>query len=343
MVAKQEQEAWDEAVVRQTQEEIRAYQEDPDSGWEGYFQEAEEVIDGLYNHYAPELSAAQRALGREIGATGLAFLSIKYGPDEYAPRQYSGTYEEGVPATYHPARHSYGFMGNKFLYMRDVNEQYGLGVVYDELDFANAPVDAVLHDAIMGNGRGNDERQSALLAAHLMRERGASEESVRRSVAGIDATTWDDEISAQSVRETDPYLWNRRAAAVADMKAGVFDPRAVYEGQALFVEDYSKQREKRLFVVQAGLHGFEVEGKTVDDYMEFVDWCEPLRQAYGRHASNQGIFCRTFQPADPHLDELYPGRTANAEWYEDAAAEFHGGSMGAHDILLAARERAQTA
>lgn len=334
------QEQVDQAVVDERLRDIDTYrQSHPDGPWAQRVQGAETYIDELYDAYAPELTEAQRRVGRELGAVGLALVECWYGPNDQAPGVYSGSHEGEIVATYHHAEHSKQFMRNKFRYMTAVNERDG--DVYDEEDFMYGPVDAAFHDSIMGNGRGNDERQSGLLAAQLLVPYEVSQEAINRTRAGVEGTTWDDELGAQSVRDSDPYVANRRAAAMGDLVASIFDRTAPYQGLALFPEEMCKLKLGQVFAREARNRGFDLHGKTVDECLEFVDGSDLLRSRFGLYVAGQGGFYRGFRPADLGADDIFPGRKENAEWYDAAADEYHGGTINAVGLLRAARDYAK--
>jgi hypothetical protein len=309
--------------------------------WADSCMRASDYIDSLYKKFTPEISMQARFVGKIVASAGFAFLELRYGKDEYSAKLYSGTYEENVLATYHPARHSFQFLYNEFLYADAVNKREP--GTYGDAEFARFPIIASFHDPIMGNERPNDERQSARLAGEFMCRIGMTLTPDEAVEAGILATTWDSNRKMQAVGPpTMPYAKYRRAAGVADLLT-VFRDTGVYDGITLFPENFCKQENNQLFAREAAAVGFELEGASIDDCMKLVDSRSVLQQKYQGFLHGQAGFFKNFTPADPKLDEMFPGREQNIDRVKRLAIAYDRGDVSAHDTLVIARGFKQAA
>lgn len=329
------QEHINQQVVDKTFQQIIAYQQQQAvSEWSQHYETERDHIMGLYEEFTPHLSMDLRMIGAILGATGMAWVNVRYGVDEHAPKLYSGSYEDHVLAMYHHGKHSRGFIRNEFRYAQAINN---LGKpVYGEEFYVRAPGIAAFHDAILGNGRGNDELQSKLLATTLAQGVGFWLGHDEALGAGIDATIWDDALKAQSVRPTDSHLLYRRAAGVSDLMP-LHEKNGVYNGLCLFVEDGTKKFTGQFFTKEAQRHGFDLRKTNIDACMAFVDESTLLTDALRTYVAKQPAFYTNFKAADKRLDELFPGgRQNNIDAWQRLAND----KPSAVEILERAREMA---
>jgi hypothetical protein len=304
------------------------------------YQAAGRFVSELYDEFTPDISKEAREVGTVLGAAGLALVEERFGHDEYSPKLYGGSHESRVLATYHHAGHSRMFIRNMFAYATKVNElEPG---TYGPEAFARFPGIGALHDSVMGNGRGNDERQSALLAGGLMRRVVGMSGEDPETVAGVDATTWNDTLKAQSVEDGQPYLPYRRVAAVADLLS-LFTEASPYLSVCVAVEDLCKQQKGQLLTREADAAGFSLEGASIEDCLQFIDTSPALRAAYGEMLGGQAAFGANFKPADPRLDTFFPARAANAVFKQEMAERYAAGDMSALQTLQASRDYMRTA
>lgn len=129
--------------------------------------------------------------------------------------------------------------------------------------------------------------------------------------------------------------------AVGDL-ASLFDRRGPYQGICLAPEDLSKRRYDQVFTQEARAAGFVVARATVDDCLQFIDARPTLQAAYGTYLAGQAGFFETFTPADPDLDDMFPGRTNNVQLALELDRAYNNssvaGRISAYDTLLIARE-----
>jgi hypothetical protein len=329
-------EAPDDQIIAETIGDLQTYlqveteQRDREAFWE-----AGEYIDSLYDKYAPEISQGDRMLAKILGGLGLARAEMRYGKDEFSPRFYGGRYEDKVIATYHHAGHPRSFIENSFKYAVKVNEvEPG---TYDTGAFIRLPIIGAFHDNVMGNGRGNDERQSAALAAEMMQRLGFTLMPDEPTYAAIEATTWSDELKRQSVDDTKPFLPYQRVAAVSDLLP-MFDRRGPYQGLCVLPEDMSKRMHGQILTKEAALAKVSLIGASVDDCMDLIDRSEVLSERYGELLHGQGDFFENFKPGDPRLDEFFPGREENVHLLREISSAYHAGSLTARETLEVTRD-----
>lgn len=337
-----EQQALDTSAVAQTIADIDNYENTVgEHEYHDARARAASYTVGLYDEFAPGTAERARRMGVAVGSVGLALAEVRYGKDEYSPKLYSGSFEHAVLATYHHGAHPRRMMRSLFQYGAAINElRPG---TYDDTAFAQFPGTAALHDIIMGNGRGHDERQSGLVAARLLPHFGFTEHDVETTVAGIDATAWDDERQAQAIDSAKPHVAYQRAAGVGDLFS-LFTKRGLYEAVCLAPEDFCKQVNGQVFTYEARARGFSPAGKAVDECIEFIDSSGPLRAKFGAYMLDQPAFFANFKPADPALDDIIPGRAANvAIARELAAAHQTPNTITAKRTLEITREYAQGA
>ncbi|HEU4914827.1 MAG TPA: hypothetical protein VFT16_05530 [Candidatus Saccharimonadales bacterium] len=326
----------DRQAVNETIADIQTYlQIENDSRQHEAYTGAVTFIDSLYEQYTPDMPVADRMYGKLLGAVGLARAELRYGKDEFSPHIYGGSYEDQVIATYHHANHPRGFIANAFRYATAVNQRRP--GTYDREAFIRIPVIGAYHDAIMGNGRGNDERQSARLATELMTKLGFTLLADTKTTVAIDATTWDDELKKQSVNEQKPHLEYQRLGAVPDLLP-IFDRRGPYEGICVLIEDMSKRLHDQILTREAGALGMSLVGVTIDDCLQLVDQSPVLREKYGRMLAGQIPFYESFKPGDPDLDQYFPGRGDNIVLLREVSDAYNAGRLSAHDTLLVTRE-----
>jgi hypothetical protein len=330
------QDQLDDQAVAETITDLQSYlQVEAEDREQQAFWNAGEYIDSLYDQYAPEVSPRDRMLARILGGIGLARAELRYGKDEFDLRYYGGHYEERVISTYHHAGHPRGFIENSFKYATKVNEvEPG---TYDTAAFIRFPIIGAFHDNIMGNGRGNDERQSATLAAEMMSRLGFTLTPDEPTYTAIEATSWSDELKMQSVDPSKPFLPYQRAAGVADLLP-MFDKRGPYQALCVTVEDMSKRMHDGILTKEADLARVSLLGATVDDCMDLIDRSPALSERYGQLLHGQGDFFEGFQPADPRLDDFFPGRPENVTLLREISAAYHAGSLTARETLVIARD-----
>lgn len=292
-------------------------------------------IDTLFDTYAPEVAPGDRGLAKALGGIGLARVELQYGASEFDLRYYSGRHEDRVLAAFHHAGHSRAFIEGAFRYARNVNEMHP--GTYGPEAFGRFPIIGAFHDNILGNGRGHDERQSALLANEVMRRIGATSAPDKPIREAIMATTWDDKLQYQSVNDDRPHVAYQRAAAVADL-LGLFERRGPYLSVCISVEDLSKKQHGRILTQEADRYGVSLDGMTIDECMGFIDYSPVLRRAYGKLLASEPGFYQAFQPADPRLDELFTERAENARTLGEISAAYNASELTAHQTLLFTRE-----
>jgi|GEM_PF-1114719 len=295
-------------------------------------------IDSLFDEFAPHITPEQRMRGKLLGGISLAFMSLKYGDDEFSPRLYSGNYEEKVLATYHHARHPRQMMRGEFEYAVKVNEVMP-GTFTDE-DFIIFPETAGFHDALMGNGRRIDEVLSWLLYKTFLERLGFAPSI--KTKRGIFTTIWDDKHKRQLVDtspealNSDAEIWSSRAAGVGDLLS-VSQRHGPYEALCVWIEDLCKKQHNQIFTKTAATVGFSLVGVTIDDCFRFVGQHEQLNQRLGKALFDNIGFMRNFQPADPDLDQYFPGRLANVAFFEAVYERFTARKLSATGVLRAAR------
>ena len=324
-------------------------------GWETRYRSAAAYLGSLFDEYAPDVSHEDRLIGVTLGATELVQLESRYGPNEQMPRVYGGAVEAGVLATYHHAGHSYDFIQDMFRYAAAKNRvQPG---TYDSAAFIRFPIIGAFHDSIKGNGRGEDERLSAQFATEMMTSLGFTllpDEPTAEAIIGTEgseedpahaaiiSTTWNDEQKRQAVDLSGEFAEYQQAAGVADLMS-LFDRRGPYKSVCLAIEDMCKVMNDRIFQHHAYREGFDYTSASVDECMQFVDTVPALGTKLGDILRSQVGFFANFQPVDPLLDSMFPGRADNivfmrrlSELY-DARLESDP-PMTAHRCLLAARD-----
>jgi hypothetical protein len=313
----------------------RYLQVEREQQWTEAYHDAQTYIGTLYDTFTPEISKDARTTGTLLGAIGLAASGLRYGKNEQQLKLYSGTYEQNVVGAYHHENHSRDFIRNLFVYATAVNERYP--ETYTEEHFTRFPGIGAFHDIVMGEGRGNDEHLSAILAITLMRDLAFTMLPDRPTEAAIHATTWSDEQKAQSVNPQSDYLEYEWAAGVADFLQ-LFDRRGPYLAICVAIEDFSKKRYDQVFTQEAIAAGFQIAGASIDDCIAFIDQSPILRELYTEFLGGQAAFFEHFRPADPELDDLFPGRQANIAFMQELAQDYANGRKSALDTLLAARE-----
>ena|SRR2546421_5051125 len=329
------QESLSPEVIRQTIADTEAFLAAADRNQrQAAYHEAWEYIEGLYTEFAPQASQRVRSLGTLIGANALTFVGLRYGFNDTHPGLYGGDVEQDVIATYHHAGHTRGVIRDMFRYAAVVNQQDP--ETYTEDSLLRIPVVGGFHDAIIGSGRGVDERLSAALAVYFMDGIGAALLTDPETSVGICASIWNPVLQRQSVNPGLGYLPMQRAMAVGDMMP-LFDERGPYEGVAHGIEELSKVMYDRIYTMEARAAGFRLAGRSVDECVEFIDSREALRRAYGNYLGRQVNLFRTFQPADPRLDEMFTGRPLNVQRMEDLHQNYMAGKLNAIGTLAVSR------
>ena len=331
----QETAAIDRHVVGHLLTELEACSAGEDTErWAEAVQTAGQFVDGLFNEFVPDLGVDRQTFGRMIGGTALAFMDWRYGSNEMQPRIYSGTVEQNVIATYHNGGHARRVMRDMFRYAVRCNEQEP--GTYGNDNFKRFPGIAGHHDAILGNGRGNDERQSALLAVELMLRLGLASHRDEATGIPIEATTWDVVKQTQAVDPARGHVESQRAAAVGDLMP-LFDRRGPYLSVCLAPEDLSLKRYDQIFIREADEVGFALVGASVDDCLGLIDQRPRLREAYGNFLKGQSGFYKLFTPADPQLDQSFPGRAQNVEFMQTLSRLYASGSLSALGTIAVCR------
>lgn len=326
----------DRQVVDETIAEVQSYlQLQAESAWCSTWEQQGAFIAGLFDRYAPETSLQGRLVGQMLGAAGLANVAVRYGTDEHHPKFYGGSYEKRALATYHHLGHSSGFIENAFIYASRVN-QLRPGT-YDEAAFVRFPIIGAFHDSIIGNGRGNDERQSAMLSSEMMMRLGFSLQPDEPVSEGTLATAWNPTAKQQSIDPSRPHYSYQVAAGVADLLP-LFDRRGPYYGICSTVEDMTKKMHGQILTKTARESGFSLIDAGVEDCLDFIDTSDVLRQKYAALLIGQTGFFRTFNPADPGLDELFSGRPANVSLMNHIATAYVKEEISAKQTLTTARD-----
>jgi len=302
------------------------------------FYEHADYVDSLFDEFAPHIEPDLRMRAKILGGISLTFMSIKYGHDATSPKLYGGLREERVLAAYHHAQHPRHMMRAMFEYATKINEVRP-GTYSDE-DFVTFPETAGFHDVCMGDGRRVDEVQSWLLYKAFLERLGFAPSN--KTKAGILVTIWDDLHKRQLVDTSekaltdDPEIWDKRVAGVGDL-ASVFECRGPYEALCVWLEDNCKKQNKQLFTKEADAAGFSLHDVSVEDCFAFVDTRERLLKALGKALAGNVVFMRSFQPADPDLDQYFTGRLANVTFFEAVSARFDAGKLSARGVFRAAR------
>jgi len=292
-------------------------------------------IEGLFEQYAPEVSEEKRLVAQLLGATGLTFIAERYGIDEHHPRIYSGNYEQRVLAAYHHLGHSAGFIENAFMYGTAVNKvRPG---TYDSTAFLHFPIIGAYHDPIMGNGRGNDERQSAILGSEMFMRLGFLLTPDEETREGILATGWNPKRKQQSVDPTRPHLEYQVASGVSDLLP-LNDRRGPYQTICCIVEDMTKKMHGQVLTRVANEKHISLAGIGVNDCLDIIDHSDTLHAAFGKILKGQTAFYEQFTPADPGLDELFPGRPKNIAFLGTINSAYAAGKIGARQALAMAKE-----
>jgi len=326
----------DDVVIAGTIADIEHYLDgEGEEGWLDSYHEAGEYIGALYEEFAPDIPEDAKRVGILMGATGLAHAVLKYGKDEHELRTYSGSVERNVLAAYHHGDHPRHFVRDMFRFAAAVNEQRP--GTYTAEHFARFPGIGAFHDLVMGNGRGNDERQSAELAMELLTRLGFTLLPDGATRAGILATTWDETRCRQAVDPANEYIKYQRASAVADL-LHLFDRRGPYYSICLAVENFTKQMHDQIFTREADRVGFRYEGVSIDECFAFIDQSPVLSEEFATFLYSQTGFLENFTPGDPELDLLFPGRQDNIDFTRGIAKQYASGTMNSLDVLHAARD-----
>jgi hypothetical protein len=285
----------------------------PHSAWSGAYEYATSYIDGLYDEFTPELDDENRRFGRLLGGVALAYADLQYGHSEISPRLASGSVENDVLPTYHHSGHPRAFVRDMFRYSA------ARPGTYSDDEKALFPISGGLHDIKMYNGRINDERQSALFAVALMHKLGRvapNDPRPQKVKAAIMATTWDIQRAAQNFQPEDEHPHMQQAGAVADLLP-MFDERGPRVSLALGPEMMTMNTYDNILSRVAQEQGFELDGTPVDECLEFIDSHPELGAVFGNFLRGQPGFYRNFEPADPALDQYFPGREANVGFFDE--------------------------
>lgn len=330
-----ERDALDQEVVSRTLGQIQEYlrEQAQDPLLKGH-REASQFIDGVYDQYAPEVPPEHRIWGKILGGAALALAKERYGRDELSPELFSGSYEQDVLATYHHAQHPRGFIVDAFRYARVVNRIEP--DTYHTEHYVRFPIIGAFHDLVMGNKRVNDERQSAILASEVTCAVGMGFLPDEPTYLATESTTWNIELKRQSFDETKDYLEYQRAACVADLLP-LFDKRGPYQGICCVVEDFSKNMHGNVLNEEAAKLGVSLVGISIDDCMHLIDSSPVLRAKYAEALCSQTDFFINFQPADPRLDAMFPGRADNIMLLESIRDDYLAGHINAYQTLIRAR------
>jgi hypothetical protein len=347
-----EQEILDDIEVNRVLAEIEAYQNEPDSAWAETYDRAVMYIDGLYEEYVPTMDARRRVAGAHLGGLIGAYLELTYGNDSMTPKLYGGSYEQGVIATYHHAQHSRDFLRGMLSYAVQCNNSSEEPEFTDE-DFQIFPNIALSHDAIMGNGRGHDERQSSKLAARLPerlpeflnqrslvpipRELIVVEDPA--TIVGVSATTWDDKANTQAIDPSKGFLRFQKAAGVGDFFASYGKEGAV-KSIELTPETFTKKAQGQILTHVAKEVGFSLKDASVDGCLQLIDVRPELTAAYGPSINGASGFFAGLKSADPRMEVMHPGRPDTIHLLGYIAQGFNEGRWNAYGSLGVAREYA---
>lgn len=326
----------DQDVVDEMVDEVsELMRSDSDPRWNDAYRYAASYIDGLYDEFTPEIAECSRLFGRRIGAIALAYSDLQYGRDETTPRLYGGSAEQDVLATYHHSGHSRRFVRDMFRYHATRPGDFS------DDDLSLFPVIGGFHDAKMGNGRGTDERQSALFAGRVLRALGGlslRDVKVRGTVAAIRATTWDVKRAAQAADLNEGYFHMQQAAAVADLLP-LFDRSGPLVSLSLIPEVMTMEATDNVLSKVALERGFDLSRASITDCMEFIDHDPDLGRVFGNFLETQPGFLRNFTPADLDLDSHFTSRVDNTDLFIELNKSYiPGRSMGALATYEVAKE-----
>lgn len=334
----------DQQIVEQTIENIQRYidqsADDEDSQWHNAFGRHHAFIQGLFEAYAPEVPRLARGFFGGLGATALALAEVTYGSDEMHPKLYSGTYEQNVLATYHHVGHSRGVTEDMFRYAATRNQRYP-DDPFTKHSFGRFAIIGPAHDEIMANDRGNDERQSALLATDLVYSFGLLAHPRDPEIyEGISSTRWDDVRKRQSVDPSRGFLKTQQATCCADLMP-ICDRRGVYQAVCLAPEDFTKNRYNRALTHEAAAMGVSLDGASAETCMQIIDESKLLQTMLRDFLQEESDFFRTFTPADKELDSYFTGRQDNIDLLDGIVTDYKPdkpGSLTAAGVLERARD-----
>lgn len=327
----------DEAVVTGMFDEIDTYLTDEAqaSEWSTAFTDAQDYTREMYAAFTPELTPALREVGILLGGITLAYAEVQYGKDELTPKIYHGHHEDGLLASYHNAGHHRRFVHDLFTYAAARNSREP--GTFNAAHYLRFPAIGGAHDAKMGNGRGNDERQSALFGARLMQKIGLTLDQDPLTQTAIEATTWTVATASQAVDPSKGFLAEQQAAAVADLLP-MFDRRGPYVSLLLAPEIFMDQLHGQALTLEAQRSGFQLDEASVEACFAFFDENETAGRMFATYLEGLAAFYENFTPADLNLDSMFPGRSANIDFIRELNYGYKRGQISAREVLLAARD-----
>ena len=331
----------DRKVVKDTINQMQAYVDTTaEQQWEATYTYYRDQVEDLIQTYAPQLGMASRLGMSAVSGSFLAFHEYKYGRDEYHPKQYSGAVEKNVLCTYHHAAHPLGSLDYAYRYAVERNHREP-GTFSDE-DLAWLPAVCTPHDLIMGNGRGHDERQSALLSIEVVTKLGLLMLPEGPIVPGITASGWNAQKQRQDFNRKHGYFPVQQAMCIGDL-GSLGDQHYLYQAVCIAAEDAGKLMHGRILQRQAAAAGVPLLGATVETCMELFDERPILMDYYKNVFWPKQLSLLTAYPkkaADPKIDS-YPGFGGRLQNIDDAtalSADLQAGRLSAVGSLLRARE-----
>jgi len=279
-----------------------------------------------------------------LAATSLGTVESQFGSDALHPKIINGRVERGVLATYHNSTHTQSMMMKYSLAYANLCRIYDGPDSYSNEDLVLQVLAAAGHDIVQGDGRGEDERQSAELVVQLMEQSqfGYTQAQRDKVYHSIYATTFNPLTKQQSVEATRPFLPMQKATAIGDLLS-LCRPHGPVYGIALSVETFMLQESNygQILRHEAEKTGFPVSDSNLIDCLQFYDQHPLLREAYTTHLQGQSGFLRQHSYPDPRVDQWFPGREANAVFVDELAAWYTQGSITAPDTYRLALQRAQ--
>ncbi len=273
----------------------------------------------------------------KVGANGLVIVDTLYGRDSQGPaRRYSGLVEKDIPVFGHTCFHSAGGIKHLAQQVRLSNErrrQQGLPPLYSEADLAALYALFPYHDAIIGDGRVNDETKSAeLVRQHLILGGSDMDDIPERAAVGVKGTIYDDIARVQSAHIGGEYAHIQETAKGLDL-GNLPEAFSPLESFWMCVEDLcrAKAGHDRILAIRA-----EELGVTITDLetaLAVVDSSPATIAAFASKTNNCGLL---------HSGHKYPGtyEMDDPEVRQEHALCLHGiaqrvkdGDLTASDLL----------
>ena len=276
----------------------------------------------------------------QLAASSLAAVEIQYGYDALQPKMIHGAAEQGVLAAYHNGTHTRRMMMTDSLAYARMCRIYDGPQAYSDEDLVLQIFASSVHDIIQGDGRGEDERQSAELAVRLMESNGYRFSGGHKDQVyyGVYATKFDPVTKKQSVDARKPHLKMQKAIAIGDLLT-LCRPDGPLYTIALSVEEFSlsSSRYGQVLVKEADKSGFALQDSNLPGCLEFYGRNPVLKEAFGDYLRAQSAFYRDHRYPDERIDSWFPGREANAAFLDHLSALYDAGRLtpvGVHSMIL---------